>query len=259
MRLIIISGANGALGIAYLNYFKNKTDIKCAAIVRSEFRANIPNISVINADLLNAKKIKAEIENIDLSEISDVIFIHPVGKFKFEKTGKPEIDENNDGIDDEIYESNVETFLNVVNPLIVKLGKEAKNNNFISLAICAFGSISDRYNIRFWHSYTKAKNKLKNFIWYITQKDSYRGLIRGVFVNVSTTDTGNENKLRPFADKKYWLSCKEIVEQSAPLLLETSVQWKEIDIYKPVPDFNSNYYTNIGKILKKWNKEMGKK
>jgi hypothetical protein len=69
-------------------------------------------------------------------------------------------------------------------------------------------------------------------------------------------DTGNENLLRPNADKTYWLHPEEIVSQTLPELLNVS-SYKEIDLFKEKPDFNETYYLDHQAILKKWEKEMG--
>ncbi len=75
-------------------------------------------------------------------------------------------------------------------------------------------------------------------------------------INVSTVNTGNENILRPHADKTYWLHPEEIVSQTLPELVNIS-SYKEIDLFKEKPDFNENYYLDHEAILKKWEKEMG--
>jgi NADP-dependent 3-hydroxy acid dehydrogenase YdfG len=255
-KLIVISGANNALGRAYLDYF-NKKNCKCLGLSRSRVDKKYRNAQFLNdLNLLDKEKTKSEIEKIPLRGMSEVIFIHCVGKFKFEERGVPNIDTNKDGIDDEVYNTNVITFLNVVEPLIIKLGEQAKKGSSISFTMCGFGSISDKYNIPFWQSYTKSKDALRNFIRYLTRRKKTEGFIRGIFINISTADTGKENELRPFADKKYWLKPKEIVSQSINHILDDRLKWKEIDIYKPMPNFNKNYYHDLRKILNKWKREM---
>jgi protoporphyrinogen oxidase len=75
-------------------------------------------------------------------------------------------------------------------------------------------------------------------------------------VDVSTVDTGNENDLRPHADKTYWLQPEEIVVKALPELMTLST-YKEIDVVKQKPDFNPDYYLDHEAILKKWKQEMG--
>jgi hypothetical protein len=82
------------------------------------------------------------------------------------------------------------------------------------------------------------------------------GYLRSLFVNVSTTDTGNENLLRPCADKTYWLKPEEIVQITAPLLLHPAANWNEVDIYKKSPWFRPEIY-DPSAVLERWMKQMG--
>ena len=81
------------------------------------------------------------------------------------------------------------------------------------------------------------------------------------FVNVSTTDTGNENKLRPYAtgeEKKYWLKPETVVERAIAALESFTPLWQEIDVYEPLPGFNpQEYYTDFQKIKSKWQRQTG--
>lgn len=253
-KLVIITGANGSLGKAYLEKLRGVPDIECLGIVRPNPDKPNEDESVVEADLLDEAAVAEQIARIDLSTISEVIFIHPVGKFRFEKSGKPNNDKDKDGIDDEVYRSNVETFYNVVNPLLTKLSEQAALGNPIPLKLCAFGSISDRYEVPYWQSYSKAKEILRKFIRSLVGHKP-NGLVRGLLINLSSVDTENERKMRPNADRTYWLKCDEIVEQTLPFLLEQGVFWQEVDVFKPDPSFDPDYYRDLKKILKKWLRE----
>ena len=172
--------------------------------------------------------------------------------FKFEMFGFPGVDKDKDGIDDEVFASNVLTFLHIFNALKQKVEK-IKGLRF---TICAFGSISDKYNIPFWKSYTKSKDFLRGVIKSAALNDKSK-LIRAIFVNVSTTDTGNERNLRPYANRKYWLKPKEIVKASLPLILKKKDIWNELNIYKPNPNFDPTWYTNHENVLKRWEMQIG--
>ena len=102
------------------------------------------------ADLLKEKDIINFLSEINFSLFGEVIIIHSIGPFAFEIKGKPIQDKNKDGIDDKIYELNFLTFKNFVERVLQKI--EGKN---ILLTIVAFGSISDRYNIPWWQSYSE--------------------------------------------------------------------------------------------------------
>jgi NAD(P)-dependent dehydrogenase (short-subunit alcohol dehydrogenase family) len=252
--LVIVSGANGTLGRLYLQRFGSMDGFSCIGIVRQLDAARPFSGIGIQVDLLDQAQTAREIQNINLLEIKDIIFVHAVGKFKFEENGRPDLDRNHDGIDDEIYSSNVETFSNVVNPLLARLQREASDRNSIPISVCAFGSVSDKYEVPFWRSFSKAKNILKGILGEMVESSG--GFVRGTFINVSSVNTYNENTLRPNADTSGWLQPEDVVEQSLPFILDYSVSWKEIDIFKSVPGFGPHYYRDLKRILKKWKKEM---
>jgi hypothetical protein len=107
---------------------------------------------------------------------------------------------------------------------------------------------------------TAAKNKLRDSLRNLSAMlIQTRVNIRSVMVNVSTTDTGNENLLRPNADKRYWLKPEKIVQLTLPTLLGNSASsYEELDVFEPQPGFDADtYYRNAETLLKKWRKEMG--
>ncbi|NQZ85619.1 MAG: hypothetical protein HRU03_07915 [Nanoarchaeales archaeon] len=235
--LFIVSGANGNLGKSYVSYIKN--NLSCDVI----------SLSRLELDLLDYDSCKKYISDVDLSEYKNIVYVHPVGKFSFERFGV-QVDENCDGIDDNVFSSNVITFTNFVSCLKDKLSDKQ------SLTCVAFGSVSDKYNIRYWLSYTKSKNVLREKL-YKSSNDASG--FSSVFVNVSTVDTGNENKLRPNPlDKKNWLTTDEVVTCSMPYIL-TCCGYVEIDVYKKVSGFSDDFYTNDVGVLSRWELQMGNK
>ncbi|MEC4853908.1 MAG: SDR family NAD(P)-dependent oxidoreductase, partial [Jaaginema sp. PMC 1079.18] len=215
-RMAIVTGASGAVGACYVKHFVQEKNTKCVAISRSNLETT--EIIQFKVDLLDDIKTREAIEQLDLSEISDLILVHGVGKFKYEDLESlPHLKRDRHQIDDEVFSSNYHTFVNVVNPLVEKLNEEHQCGRKTTLALCGFGSISDRYKIPFWRSYTYAKDTLRKYIKDLAKSEDWKGLIRGRFINVSTTDTGNENKLRPNAtveEKQYWLKPEKVVDCS---------------------------------------------
>lgn len=252
MRLVIITGITGKLGEEYLGYFRKQNNSKCVSIVRRTPEKMYSNVDYLFADLLDLDVLRSELKKINFSDFDEVTLIHPIGMFKFEHSGKPEKDTNNDGIDDEIYSSNILTFTNLFGLLKSELGKVEGHPQ---LVVCAFGSISDQYNIPFWNSYTRSKNLLRKKIKSsVVRCKNIK--VKGVFVNVSTVDTGNERNLRPHADRHYWLTPKEIVDSSVEIIEKGRRSYTEINIYKENPDFNPTWYTNHENILDRWEKQM---
>jgi len=253
--LVIISGATAKLGKAYVSYFTKNNALKIIGLSRKTKNIKKDNVEYLKCDLINKNEVYEKISDINISFFKEVWLIHAVGKFKFEEFGEPKEDYDLDGIDDEVYDSNVVSFLSIFVPLVKKIEKLSKRNK-INLKIMCFGSVTDKYSIPYWTSYTNAKNKLRNILKNSIENKVFRKFMKVLFINVSTVDTGNENLLRPFADKSYWLEPEEIVIKSVKELLKDKKGWTEIDIYKHKPEFDPSYYHNTSIILKKWKREM---
>lgn len=251
MKLVIITGATGKLGSEYLKSFQFRKGYKCLTLIRKPVKL-AENVDSRFADLLNQEEVEKSLTDLNILQYNEIIFIHPIGMFKFERHGIPLLDKDKDGIDDEIFASNVKTFLNVFD--IIK-DKIKKQNSKTKLTIFAFGSITHNYNIPFWQSYTKSKQYLKKIIKENIEKKSIK--IKCIFVNVSTVDTGNERNLRPNANRRYWLTTKEIVKISLKYLNKKANNWIEINIYKSHPEFDPTWYTNHENVLKRWQEQMG--
>ena len=256
MKLVVITGANGALGKAYIQKFSHIDDYKCVAVSRTKTESKHENVIYIeNTDLLDAYKVKTEIDKkVPIAICDEILFIHPVGRFKFERWQRPEIDNDKDGIDDEVYASNCTTFLNVEEPLSLFASQEGSIDDF---AVCGFGSVSDRYKVPFWLSYSKAKDVLRQNISTLARQNGKNLKVRGVFINVSSVNTENENKLRPNADKTYWLSPSEIVDDSFDILTQKQrIRNVEMDVFKYIPGFDPEIYYSPQVVWDRWMHEM---
>ncbi len=257
MKLVVITGANGALGKSYIERFSCLDNYKCVAIARSKTESKHRNVTYIdNIDLLDTHKVKAEIDKrVPIDGCSEILFIHPVGRFKFERWQRPEADNDKDGIDDEIYASNYTTFSNVEEPLSLFASQEG---NIDDLVLCGFGSVSDRYKVPFWLSYSKAKDVLRQNISTLARQNEKSLKVRGVFINVSSVNTENENKLRPNADKTNWLYPGEIVDDSFDILTQKQrIRNLEMDIFKCLQGFNPDVYYSPQVVWERWMQEMG--
>jgi len=241
-ELFLVTGASGKLGFAFVEQLKKENKI-VLGLVRKDLK--IEGTELLKADLLDENQISEVFKTFDFSRFDVITLIHPVGKFKFEKSPSQIMDSDKDGIDDEVYATNVLTLKNVLKTLLSYLDKSQK------IKVCAFASISDKHNIPFWNSYTKSKNIIRGYLKELCEQN----YVHALMVNVSTVDTGNENLLRPNADKTYWLHPDEIVSQTLPELVSIS-SYKEIDLFKEKPDFDNNYYLDHEAILRKWEREM---
>lgn len=258
-RLAIVTGASGALGACFVQHFLEEENTQCVALSRSDLDTEALHFKV---DLLDKKGVEAAIKQLDLSQFDDVILVHGVGKFKYEDLEPlTHLEGDRQKVDDEIFSSNYHTFVNVVTPLVEKLNQEHKRERQTTLALCAFGSVTDKYKIPFWRSYTYAKDTLRKYIKDLAKSKDWKRLIRGRFINVSTTDTGNENKLRPCAtteEKQYWLKPEKILDRAIEVIEEIDTLWSEIDVYEPMPGFDpESYYSDTQQIKEKWQRQMG--
>ncbi len=259
MKLAIVTGANGSLGKAYVERFSGLDDYKCVIVSRSKTESKQKNVVYLEGtDLLDADKVKSEIDKkVPLAGCREILFVHPVGKFKFERWQRPENDHDKDGIDDEVYASNITTFTNIEEPLIKFASQEG---NVRDLLVCGFGSVSDRYKVPFWQSYSKSKDILRQHISTLTRQSGNTLKIRGVFINVSSVNTKNENELRPNADKTNWLESEEIVDDSFDILTtKQRIRNLEMDVFKCIPGFNPDIYYSPQNVWERWIHEMGEK
>ncbi len=226
--LAIVTGASGSVGDAYVRKLSEIPSVRTVAIVRNKQHAPVQNVEFhAGVDLLDAEKTRSTIDSLGCRDAVRILLIHPVGKFKFERQPVADILEN-------------------LRPESV-------------LTVCGFGSVSDKYDVPFWQSYTKAKNKLRSFLKGLAERMVLAEIdMRSVMVNVSTTDTGNENALRPHADRTFWLKPEKIVEQSLPTLLAgEGPYYQELDIIEMQPGFDPDtYYKNPHAVLEKWKREM---
>ncbi len=246
--LAVVTGAGGALGRAYLDRFAQEPYIEPVGIVRSDVPED--GRRYLCADLLDPTAAREAIDALAIPSRDQILLVHAVGAFKFEERG-PTVDQNRDGIDDEVYASNVTTFRNLAGPLLRAAEIAARRPG---VALCCFGSVSDRYDVPFWRSYTAAKNELRRMLRALSES----GLpVRGRMVNLSSTITERERSLRPLADTAYWLTPERIVDESFDAILRPSPAYLELDVYRPYPAWSPRTYTDIADVLARWKRDRG--
>lgn len=267
-RLVVVTGANGAIGRAYLGKLCSAPGTSCIAVSRDEAGVRMNNVDDLYiSNLMDEQETQGAMDGISLENVDEVIFLHPVGKFKFEEDG-PENDDDLDGIDDEVLSSNLDTFVFAADPLIRKVHEQSLQGREVSLVLCAFGSVSDRENPPLWQSYSESKNRLRALMQDAESLNA-RLRISTVFINVSTVDTGNENILRPNVteeEKLYWLNPEDVVDRSMPTIEQTLQEvtagsherWHEIDIVEHNPEHGEGYYSKE-KALPRWQRAMQRK
>ncbi|MBS3061404.1 MAG: hypothetical protein J4215_02365 [Candidatus Diapherotrites archaeon] len=244
-RLVIVAGARGKMGETFSRFLGSLPNTQCVGI--SQNTAD-PKKNLYAVNVLDSQSSERFISDLPLRHYREIILVYAIGPFFFEKTGRPKYDADRDGIDDDVFSSNFSGFKNLTEPLLKRAkswGKRKKN----VLTLCAFGSISDRFVVPWWQSYSKSKNLLREYI-----RNQVRGNVRGVFINVGSTEKHGE---RPFADKRYWLRCYQVAAASLRPLLDTSLFWQEIDIFRPNPNYHSGFFQDHASLKARWLKEMG--
>lgn len=248
-RVVIVSGSTGDLGRAYLSHYSQQDNTICYGLTRRDEKNPLGGVTYLRSNLEDAAATTEQIQKISLESVIEALLIHPVGKFKFETNGTPEVDEIKDGIDDEVLRSNVDTFHNVVKPLI----QQREKYGAIPLTLVAFGSLSDPYNVPWWGSYTKSKLILRQEMRELSRTEPN---VKSVFVNLSSVKTSNESKTRPYANTQYWLHPEEVVQRSISFIEERRPLYLEVDLFNPHPEYQGNYYRNFEALRTKWLKEM---
>ena len=244
-KMVIVSGATRGIGKTFANYYSSQKNTEVIGIGRS----NKPNL--MQLDLLDETKVNYFVNKLNLKQLKEIIYMHAVGIDKFEPNAKPQFDLDGDGIDDEVYESNVTAFFNLAEPLVEKV-KQIKT----PITICNIGSISDIYEIPFWQSFSKSKNIVKKYLKSIRTEN-----VKGITLNIgSTLDEENRKYGRINADTTYWQTSQELLKKSIGVLegmrnLDSS--YAEFDFYKHNPTFKQDYFTNLPKLFALWQKDMG--
>lgn len=245
-KLVIIAGANRGIGRTFLEYYQSQERTTVQGINRSGSSGN-------KLDLMNEEAVHEFVDGLNLETASEVIYLHSIGVMKFEPKGKPEIDRDLDGIDDEVYASNYQTLVNFAEPLI-----ERTHKLDLPLTICTIGSISDLFKVPFWQSFYRAKNLMRAFCKTIPEKN-----VASIVLNVGSMTDGKESVFgRTQADTRYWQTSQELLEKSISLLdsfQQLRTPYAEFDFYKHNPLFREDHYTNLPKLYAQWARDMGYK
>ena len=246
-RNFIIAGINGEIGSEFAKRLQDFGNLY--GISRKENKVEGIKYEHLRGDLLIDKDVERVFSNLDIS--GDLTYIHLPGKFQFQDENHPITDKNNDGIDDETFATNVETFSNIKPYLLKYLEKNPKNK----LKIIAIGSTSDLYDIPYWHSFTHSKNELRKEFRSVYGNLNTYGRVSSLFINVSTVDGSQLAGERPYISKEFTLNPEEILNESLYYILDDKPSSLEISVLKPNPDFEKDFL-NIEKLKKRWYGEM---
>ena len=252
MKVVVVAGVSGNIGHEFARYFSRAQDTRCYGIGRRG--GSDLQISYIKADLAARSDAEKAANYIRLDDANELYIIHTIGKFAFEPNGKPNLDIDGDGVDDEVYKSNVTTFMNIESALVNRTHPPLK------IAQCCIGSVSDVHQIPIFGSYYKSKNILRSYLRDRPRTGKLENM-RGVFINISSClspDAKNPGLdkdgriYRAVSNIDTWLSAKEVVERSIPSIMNDMLDYQEISIIKPNKNFPSDYYKNTDALKRKW-------
>lgn len=247
-KTYIIAGINGDIGLEFARRLENLG--KVYGISRKQEKLESITYEHLQADLLKPRDVDIMFKSMNLSD--DLTYIHLPGKFQFQDENHPIIDSNNDGIDDDTFATNVETFRNVM----PYLSKYLRTNDDARLKIVAIGSTSDLYEVPYWHSFTHSKNELRKQFRLMYGDPETHGRVSSLFINVSTTDGQQLAGERPHISKEFVLKPSEILDQAFPHLVSTKPESLETSILKPNPNFANENYLDNHQTKKRWYTDM---
>jgi len=204
----------------------------------------------IRANLLNKDDVREAFRTIPVG--CDIIYLHLVGKFVFQDENHSINDENKDGIDDDTYLTNVETFRNVRPHLTQYL----LNNPSSKLKAVGIGSTSDIYDIPFWHSYTYSKNELRKELRLFYGNPQTFGRASTLLINVSTVSGEQLSTERPYISREFCLTPEEVVKSSLDCVLDSKTNCIEMTLVKPNPEFLKADFWSDSNVRKRWYKDM---
>lgn len=244
-RIFVVAGL-GDIGLEFANRLREYG--KVYGISRSSKGVDLTKFT--RADLLNEEDVRKTFEEIPSAP--ELIYLHLVGKFAFQDDEHPIRDENKDGIDDDIYKTNVETFRNM-RPYLTRY---LIDNPSSTLKAIGIGSSSDIYDIPFWHSFTHSKNELRKELRTFYGNPNTFGRAGTLLINVSTVSGTQLSNERPFISREFCLIPKEVVDSSLDYVLDNKVSCLEMTLVKPNPHFSEPDFLSLPKIKERWYKDM---
>lgn len=244
-RVFVVAGL-GDIGLAFAKELSKYGAI--FGISRTPKEVDLTRYT--SANLLHNEDVRKVYE--ELPTAAELVYLHLVGKFAFEDDKHPIRDENKDGIDDDIYKTNVETFRNI-RPYLTKY---LINNPQSTLKAIGIGSSSDIYDIPFWHSFTHSKNELRKELRKFYGNPDTFGRAGTLLINVSTVSGTQLSNERPFISREFCLTPKEVVEGSLDYVLDKKVSCLEMTLVKPNPHFSEPDYLSLPKIKERWYRDM---
>ena len=253
--LTIVAGAAGEIGKEFCKRLINN-NIDCIGIMRNTRTGLIANnfIEVV-CRLENESEIKKVFSDINFKKYQRIIFLHAIGIDKFEPRGYPII-QPMETIPSDVYKTNVNTFKYLLKYCTKRIRQiNLESDNKIKFRVAIIAGEGDKHAPFVIESFCEVKYILRQYIQSCIS--IYPDWISGLSINITSTITKSALRARPYADTKYWLNPREVVEQSYDKLVSSFKKFKEVSIIKQCPNFSEDYYDNKQLLYEKWSRETG--
>lgn len=252
--LVIVAGAAGEIGTEFIKKTLAEGHNSIGVIRNTPVNITSDHFEMIQCSLDKDLDIKKKFENTDLSQYSNIIYLHTIGVDKFNPRNYPNVVKM-ETIDPDVYDTNVNSFKYLLRYLASKIYKLNQNGDTIRFKTVAIAGTSDKYTPFVIEDFCEAKFIIRQYIQSYTSR--FPEWFSGLSINVTSTITKSALAVRPFAKTDFWLTPKDVVDQSYGEFMNFKKGYKEIDLMKFSLNFVEGYYEDIDMLYTKWSAETG--
>lgn len=252
--LVIVAGAAGEIGTEFIKKTLSEGHSAIGIIRNTSVDIINDNFEIIQCALDKEIDIKEKFKNTNFSQYSNIIYLHTIGVDKFNPRNYPNVVKMAT-IDPDVYDTNVNSFKYLLRFLGHKIYELNQSGGNIKLKTVAIAGTSDKYTPFVIEDFCEAKFIIRQYIQsYVSRFPEW---FSGLSINVTSTITKSALAVRPFAKTDYWLTPKDVVDQSFEQFMNFKKGYKEIDLMKFSPNFVEGYYEDIDMLYTKWSAETG--
>lgn len=218
-RMVIVAGANSELAPYYIAGLPGDA---CVTISRRPLQHGL-DTEHLALDLLDAGAWRRAASRLLDRSVDELYVLHLVGEFALE------------------HDTSMQRMLDVNYRTLVNLMQPLRELHVPKTVVCSFGSVSDKYDVPLWRSYSRSKRMARELL-----KDAAQDGCRCVYVATSTIDTASARRLLPDA-RDSWLTPAEVADASLPAIRNAAPGYRELEVYRPRADFSPGlYFTDRG-------------
>lgn len=257
-KLVIVAGAAGEIGTAYVQKIAESGWADIIAVVRNRNLEGVTHDCVrqIKCYLDDERDVQKKFDAIDLGNYNEVIYLHSIGVDKFQSRNFPKITKLQT-IDPDVYDANVNSFKYVLKYLGTRIRQiNSTQGHKIHMRIAAVLGVADKYAPFVIEDFCEAKFIVREYMR--TYVERHPGWISALGINITSTITKSAVEIRPHADTTYWLTPQEVADRSCDAIMDGEHKdYREIDIIKFSPDYFESYYEDNDALYTKWSRETG--